>query len=180
MKGVLFLHCVYFQGIFRNLQPLMFHLCCFFLNNGLCFVFSALVSNQKVFIYCISRAFIEIYGQLAVNSTHSLLSFIRISSCYNILLLSFMHCFVFRPESLGIVVGVVFLVVAIIFQYFNFTTDSNVSDVLYSFFFISGFSRGCARKLLLLVVNDADQKRQSGNMTKLHKDIVQKNSRTVR
>ena len=33
----------------------------------------------------------------------------------------------YRPESLGIVVGVVFLVVAIIFQYFNFTEDSNVS-----------------------------------------------------
>ncbi|XP_075503310.1 uncharacterized protein LOC142540803 isoform X3 [Primulina tabacum] len=29
------------------------------------------------------------------------------------------------PESLGIVVGIVFLVVAILFQYFNFTTDSN-------------------------------------------------------
>ncbi|KAH0924679.1 hypothetical protein HID58_016935, partial [Brassica napus] len=34
------------------------------------------------------------------------------------------------PESLGIVVGVVFLIVAIIFQYFNFTEDSNVNDVL--------------------------------------------------
>lgn len=31
-----------------------------------------------------------------------------------------------RPESLGIVVGIVFLVLAIIFQYFNFTADSNV------------------------------------------------------
>ncbi|PNX89104.1 UDP-N-acetylglucosamine-dolichyl-phosphate N-acetylglucosaminephosphotransferase-like protein, partial [Trifolium pratense] len=30
-----------------------------------------------------------------------------------------------RPESLGIVVGIVFLVVAILFQYFNFTADSN-------------------------------------------------------
>ncbi|XP_015875608.1 uncharacterized protein LOC107412360 [Ziziphus jujuba] len=29
------------------------------------------------------------------------------------------------PESLGIVVGIVFLVVAILFQYFNFTADSN-------------------------------------------------------
>ncbi|KAJ0695316.1 putative UDP-N-acetylglucosamine--dolichyl-phosphate N-acetylglucosaminephosphotransferase [Helianthus annuus] len=29
------------------------------------------------------------------------------------------------PESLGIVVGIVFLVVAILFQYFNFTSDSN-------------------------------------------------------
>ncbi|CAD5321054.1 unnamed protein product [Arabidopsis thaliana] len=29
------------------------------------------------------------------------------------------------PESLGIVVGIVFLIVAIIFQYFNFTEDSN-------------------------------------------------------
>lgn len=29
------------------------------------------------------------------------------------------------PESLGIVVGIVFLVVAIVFQYFNFTADSN-------------------------------------------------------
>ncbi|OIV90427.1 hypothetical protein TanjilG_25031 [Lupinus angustifolius] len=29
------------------------------------------------------------------------------------------------PESLGIVVGIVFLVVAILFQYFNFTEDSN-------------------------------------------------------
>ncbi|KAJ9556335.1 hypothetical protein OSB04_010949 [Centaurea solstitialis] len=29
------------------------------------------------------------------------------------------------PESLGIVVGTVFLVVAILFQYFNFTSDSN-------------------------------------------------------
>ncbi|RVW36018.1 hypothetical protein CK203_027087 [Vitis vinifera] len=29
------------------------------------------------------------------------------------------------PESLGIVVGIVFLVLAILFQYFNFTSDSN-------------------------------------------------------
>ncbi|KAJ7976706.1 UDP-N-acetylglucosamine--dolichyl-phosphate N-acetylglucosaminephosphotransferase [Quillaja saponaria] len=29
------------------------------------------------------------------------------------------------PESLGIVIGIVFLVLAIIFQYFNFTADSN-------------------------------------------------------
>ncbi|KAK1366059.1 UDP-N-acetylglucosamine--dolichyl-phosphate N-acetylglucosaminephosphotransferase [Heracleum sosnowskyi] len=29
------------------------------------------------------------------------------------------------PESLGIVVGIVFLVIAILFQYFNFTSDSN-------------------------------------------------------
>ncbi|KDP26201.1 hypothetical protein JCGZ_22447 [Jatropha curcas] len=29
------------------------------------------------------------------------------------------------PESLGIVVGIVFLVLAIVFQYFNFTADSN-------------------------------------------------------
>ncbi|MBA0730186.1 hypothetical protein Golax_025621, partial [Gossypium laxum] len=29
------------------------------------------------------------------------------------------------PESLGIVVGIVFLVLAILFQYFNFTADSN-------------------------------------------------------
>lgn len=36
-----------------------------------------------------------------------------------------------RPESLGIVVGIVFLVLAISFQYFNFTADSNVS-VCYS------------------------------------------------
>ncbi|KAL0725505.1 hypothetical protein Bca4012_040104 [Brassica carinata] len=32
-----------------------------------------------------------------------------------------------RPESLGIVVGIVFLIVAIIFQFFNFTEDSLVS-----------------------------------------------------
>ncbi|GJX47548.1 hypothetical protein Tco_0272738 [Tanacetum coccineum] len=31
-----------------------------------------------------------------------------------------------EPESLSIIVGIVFLVVAIIFQYFNFTADSNV------------------------------------------------------
>ncbi|XP_059436490.1 uncharacterized protein LOC132169478, partial [Corylus avellana] len=30
-----------------------------------------------------------------------------------------------EPESLGIVVGIVFLVLAILFQYFNFTSDSN-------------------------------------------------------
>ena len=35
-----------------------------------------------------------------------------------------------RPESLGIVVGIVFLVVAILFQYFNFTSDSNVCLLL--------------------------------------------------
>ncbi|XP_059309793.1 uncharacterized protein LOC132060916 [Lycium ferocissimum] len=33
------------------------------------------------------------------------------------------------PESLGIIVGAVFLVVAILFQYFNFTADSDVSKV---------------------------------------------------
>lgn len=39
-------------------------------------------------------------------------------------------CFGFcRPESLGIVVGIVFLVLAILFQYFNFTADSNVSVI---------------------------------------------------
>lgn len=38
----------------------------------------------------------------------------------------------FRPESLGIVVGIVFLVVAILFQYFNFTADSNVSIIFHS------------------------------------------------
>ncbi|KAM7273738.1 hypothetical protein ACFE04_028402 [Oxalis oulophora] len=32
---------------------------------------------------------------------------------------------IYTPESLGIVVGVVFLVVGILFQYFNFTADSN-------------------------------------------------------
>lgn len=32
-----------------------------------------------------------------------------------------------RPESLGIVIGIVFLAVTILFQYFNFTADSNVS-----------------------------------------------------
>ncbi|KAL6987223.1 UDP-N-acetylglucosamine--dolichyl-phosphate [Sarracenia purpurea var. burkii] len=32
------------------------------------------------------------------------------------------------PESLGIAVGIVFLVLAILFQYFNFTSDSNVSN----------------------------------------------------
>lgn len=32
-----------------------------------------------------------------------------------------------RPESLGIVVGIVFLVFAILFQHFNFTSDSIVS-----------------------------------------------------
>ncbi|KAL5101922.1 hypothetical protein RYX36_006249, partial [Vicia faba] len=34
------------------------------------------------------------------------------------------------PESLGIVVGIVFLVVTILFQYFNFTADSNNRKVL--------------------------------------------------
>ncbi|XP_021824257.1 uncharacterized protein LOC110765438 isoform X3 [Prunus avium] len=29
------------------------------------------------------------------------------------------------PESLGIIVGIVFLVLGILFQYFNFTADSN-------------------------------------------------------
>lgn len=38
--------------------------------------------------------------------------------------------FFFRPESLGIVVGIVFMVLAILFQYFNFTADSNVSPYL--------------------------------------------------
>ncbi|GAV91876.1 hypothetical protein CFOL_v3_35261, partial [Cephalotus follicularis] len=33
------------------------------------------------------------------------------------------------PESLGIVVGIVFLVVAILFQYFNFTADSVVGYI---------------------------------------------------
>ncbi|KAH9648875.1 GlcNAc-1-P transferase [Citrus sinensis] len=33
------------------------------------------------------------------------------------------------PESLGIVVGAVFLVLAILFQYFNFTADSNIAIV---------------------------------------------------
>ncbi|PNX73814.1 UDP-N-acetylglucosamine-dolichyl-phosphate N-acetylglucosaminephosphotransferase-like protein, partial [Trifolium pratense] len=33
-----------------------------------------------------------------------------------------------RPESLGIVVAVVFYVVAILFQYFNFTADSSWLD----------------------------------------------------
>ncbi|KAL3632523.1 hypothetical protein CASFOL_025507 [Castilleja foliolosa] len=32
-----------------------------------------------------------------------------------------------RPEWLGIVIGIVFLVVTILFQYFNLTADSNVS-----------------------------------------------------
>ncbi|KAI3669529.1 hypothetical protein L6452_40765 [Arctium lappa] len=34
------------------------------------------------------------------------------------------------PESLGIVVGTVFLLVAILFQYFNFTSDSNIHLLL--------------------------------------------------
>ncbi|KAL3632520.1 hypothetical protein CASFOL_025504 [Castilleja foliolosa] len=33
-----------------------------------------------------------------------------------------------KPESLGIVIGIVFLVVTILFQYFNFTADSNVGS----------------------------------------------------
>lgn len=49
------------------------------------------------------------------------------------LLLLFLSC---RPESLGIVVGVVFLVLAIVFQYFNFTSDSNVSVFSYKSFLI--------------------------------------------
>lgn len=39
--------------------------------------------------------------------------------------------YICRPESLGIVVGIVFLVVAILFQYFNLTSDSNVSLLSY-------------------------------------------------
>ncbi|KAM1441283.1 hypothetical protein ACFXTO_009412 [Malus domestica] len=35
------------------------------------------------------------------------------------------------PESLGIVVGIVFLVLGILFQYFNFTADSNVSVLFF-------------------------------------------------
>lgn len=46
---------------------------------------------------------------------------------FTCLLYSSVFFFGHRPESLGIVVGVVFLIVAIIFQYFNFTEDSNVS-----------------------------------------------------
>ncbi|KAG5555792.1 hypothetical protein RHGRI_006436 [Rhododendron griersonianum] len=37
------------------------------------------------------------------------------------------------PESLGIAVGIVFLVLAILFQYFNFTADSIVSTPPYCF-----------------------------------------------
>ena len=36
-----------------------------------------------------------------------------------------------RPESLGIAVGIVLLVVAIFFQYFNLTSDLNVSLLSY-------------------------------------------------
>lgn len=63
------------------------------------------------------------------------------STCYILML-----C---RPESLGIVVGIVFLVVAILFQYFNFAADSNVSTLCFSSYiqYISPFPYSFQNKL---------------------------------
>jgi hypothetical protein len=56
-----------------------------------------------------------------------------------ICLIRFFHFYVFgRPESLGIVVAVVFMVLTIVFQFLNFAPDSNVrifDNLLLQFFY---------------------------------------------
>ncbi|CAI8604848.1 unnamed protein product [Vicia faba] len=44
---------------------------------------------------------------------------------FSLLSFTIRYIFLCKPESLGIVVGIIFLVVTILFQYFNFTADSN-------------------------------------------------------